>query len=143
MNLKALVASLSDEEKKELLEIMSATNDDVIVRDESRNVQNPSIDDSRWQHEEPVSQSVDPDFTMNKKTQLNKQKRREKVKGSDNTWTDTGEHRDVETPNTARTPRNRVPPKKKTVKCHVCGKNSTVNASLIYGEYYRCDRCIG
>ena len=36
MNLKALVASLSDEEKRELLEIMSATNDDVIVRDESR-----------------------------------------------------------------------------------------------------------
>ena len=66
MNLKALVASLSDEEKRELLEIMSATNDDVIVRDESR-MQNPSIDDSRWQHEEPVSQSVDPDFTMNKK----------------------------------------------------------------------------
>lgn len=144
MNLKALVASLSDEEKKELLEIMSSTNDDAIVReDEPRNTHPPFIDDSRWQHEEPVSQSVDPDFTMNKKTQLNKQKRREKVRASDNTWTDTGEHRDVETPKTDRTPRNRVPPKKKTVKCHVCGKNSTINATLVYGEYYRCDRCTG
>ena len=124
------IQTLSDEQKAALLKAL--TGDDF----------KPEVE-SRLQNKEPISKAVDGDFTMHKKTELSKQKRREKVKGSENTWTDTGEHRDVETPDTARTPRNRSAPKKKTVRCHVCSKDFTINASLVYGEYYRCDRCTG
>ena len=130
MSMDDFIQTLSDEQRAALLKAL--TGDDF----------KPEVE-SRWQHEEPISEAVDGDFTMHKKTELSKQKRREKVKASDNTWTDTGEHRDVETPDTARTPRNRSAPKKKDVTCHICGKKSKVNASLMYGEFYRCDRCTG
>ncbi len=109
--------------------------------------------ESRWQHEEPVSESVDgtsrdveikEDFTVKREpTKFHKSK--EPVRARANTWTDEGECRgkDVETPNVTPTPRTRKAPAKKTVKCHACGKTEKVNASLVFGEYYRCDRCIG
>ena len=96
--------------------------------------------------EEPTkSKPTVEDFAMHKKNDsvLGKNRCREAVKAQANTWTDTGEHKDVSTPDTARTPRNRAAPKKKKVRCHVCGKDFTINANLVYGEYYRCDRCIG
>lgn len=96
--------------------------------------------------EEPVKTKPKvEDFTMRKdgNNALGKTGRKEPVKAKANTWTDTGEHKDVSTPDAARTPRNRVAPKKKKVRCHICGKDFTINASLVYGEYYRCDRCIG
>ena len=74
---------------------------------------------------------------------LDKTRRRETVKARANTWTDTGEHKDISTPEATRTPRNRPAPKKKDVTCHICGKKDKVNASLVYGEFYRCDRCTG
>ena len=84
--------------------------------------------------------SVSEDFSVTRKED-NKSKRQ--VRGGENTWVDTGEHRDVETPNVQRTPRNRAAPKKKNVTCNACGKKFNVNASIVYGEYYRCDRCVG
>ena len=35
------------------------------------------------------------------------------------------------------------PPVIKEVICHVCGKKSKINAGLVHGEFYRCDRCSG
>jgi DNA-directed RNA polymerase subunit RPC12/RpoP len=117
--------------------------------------------ESRWQHEEPASEAVDgvaeqkpetsrakdaEDFTMHKKTDsgLPKSGRREPVRARKNTWVDTGsEAKDVTTPEVNRTPRNRKPPAKKQVTCHACGKKFKVNANIVYGEYYRCDRCTG
>tara|TARA_R100000278_G_C5475404_1_gene166223 strand:+ start:953 stop:1336 length:384 start_codon:yes stop_codon:yes gene_type:complete len=86
---------------------------------------------------------ITDDFRVVKKSSLSSNRRREPVKAKGNTWTDTGEHRDVQTPNVQRTPRNRVAPKKKNVTCNACGKTFKVNASIVYGEYYRCDRCVG
>jgi hypothetical protein len=65
------------------------------------------------------------------------------VKAGTNTWSDTGEHKDVVTPDTSRTPRNRKTPNKKTVICNACGRKEKIQASLVYGEYYRCSRCVG
>jgi len=141
MSMDEFIKTLTEEQKKALLKALSGGSFDPEVPNKPFTTHPPFID--RLQHEEPISEAVDGDFTMHKKTELSKQKRREKVKASDNTWTDTGEHRDVETPDTARTPRNRPTPKKKTVRCHICSKDFTINASLLYGEYYRCDRCTG
>ena len=100
--------------------------------------------ESRWQHEEPISETVDgpvqdaevkEDFSVTRKpTKFSKSK--EPVRARKNTWTDEGECRgkDLETPNVKRTPRNRKPPAKKTVRCHACGKTEKVNASLVFGN---------
>jgi formylmethanofuran dehydrogenase subunit E len=93
---------------------------------------------------EQTKQIIKDDFTMTKQSELPSNGRRAPVKAKENTWKDTGsDAKGIETPDIQPTPRTRQPPKKKTVKCHVCGKNSVVNANLVYGEFYRCDRCIG
>jgi formylmethanofuran dehydrogenase subunit E len=98
--------------------------------------------------EEPVEQpneKIVEDFTMHKDKGSNgvKDRRKQPVKAKANTWTDTGEHREVATPDVQRTPRNRPTPKKKDVLCNACGKTFKVNANIVYGEYYRCERCVG
>ena len=65
------------------------------------------------------------------------------VKFKKNNWQDNGEFKDVETPEVKRTPRKRNAPTKKKVECHVCGKEFTMNANLVYGEFIRCNRCTG
>lgn len=145
MSMNDFIQTLSDEQRAALLKAL--TGDDF----------KPEVE-SRWQHEEPISEAVDgpqqqeskskptaEDFTMRKDTgsTLDKTRRREAVKARANTWTDTGEHKDISTPEATRTPRNRPTPKKKDVTCHICGKKYKVNASLVYGEFYRCDRCTG
>jgi len=93
--------------------------------------------------QEKVHEQAEQDFAMHKNNNLQSNSRRVPVQAQQNTWTDEGELKDVTTPEIKRTPRTRKSPRKKTVKCHVCGKESKVNASLVYGEYYRCDRCTG
>lgn len=129
MNLNALVASLSEEERYELLNILSATNEDVVE------VTTPP----------PKASARDNnDFTMKSPSKISTQKkRRTPVKAQKNTWADTGEHRDVETPEVVKTPRNRKPPQKKTVTCSACGSKHEINANLVQGQYYRCERCVG
>ena len=131
MNLNALVASLSEQEKQELLNILSANNEDVITLP-CNTTPPPEI-------------FKDPnDFTMHSKNSVpQKNRRKVPVKAQQNTWTDTGEHRDISTPEFTKTPRNRKPPKKKTVTCSACGSKSKVNANLIQGQYYRCEKCVG
>ena len=83
---------------------------------------------------------VGDDFRVNRK---DSGPRREAVKAGENTWSDTGEHKDVETPDIEPTPRNRKKTQKVEKKCHVCGKIFQVHPRLISGEFWRCDRCIG
>lgn len=83
------------------------------------------------------------DFTMKSKNGIKSQKRREKVTARKNTWSDTGENKDVQTPDISMTPRTRPPAKMVDMNCHVCGKTFTINSSLVFGQFYRCDRCSG
>jgi len=84
--------------------------------------------------------SVNEDFTVNRDLP---NKGKAPVSGGKNTWEDTGELSDVKTPDFEKTPRNRPSPKTKEVSCHVCNKGFIVNESLLYGEFYRCNSCIG
>ena len=84
--------------------------------------------------------SVDSNFRVQRKESG---PRREAVKARKNTWSDNGEHKDIDTPDIEPTPRNRKKAHKVEKKCHVCGKVFPVHPSLISGEFWRCDRCIG
>lgn len=132
------VNTLTDEQRASLLKAL--TGDD--LKGEVK------VDSGRRQHEEPISEAVDGDFTMHRgesQHRLSKDKRRLPVRGArENKFVDDSkEHSDVSTPSTKVTPRNRKPPTTKSVTCHICKKTFKINASLVYGEYFRCDRCIG
>jgi len=134
MSMDEFVNTLTDEQRASLLKAL--TGDD--FKGEVK------VDSGRWQHEEPASEAVDGDFSMKPNDAL-VSKRRSPVRAGKNTWVDSGECRgkEVETPDIKPTPRNRKPPAMKEVICHVCGSKSKVNAGLVHGEFYRCDRCSG
>jgi hypothetical protein len=127
------IKTLTEEQKQALLKALSGGSFEPEVSDK------PVTDDARWLHEEPVSEAVDGDFSMKK----NIKPRRSIVQAGENTWVDEGEDRHIKTPEIKRTPRNRSAPKMREVKCSACGKVSKINAGLVFGEYYRCERCIG
>ena len=134
MNLRNFVQGLTIEERTELLDIL--TEDSL-----TWTTMPPYIEDILSQ-EVVHKKNKTEDFTMNKNNSITN-KKKEPVVAKENTWSDTGEDRHIKTPEIKATPRNRKPPKKKNVTCYVCGKKNSVNANLIYGEFYRCDNCIG
>jgi DNA-directed RNA polymerase subunit RPC12/RpoP len=91
--------------------------------------------------EEP-KQEVGEDFYVSVKHE-DGDRRKRPVVGGENTWEDTGEHKDIETPDVAPTPRNRPPAKKIKRACHICGKKFEIDPSLVSGEYVRCNTCTG
>ena len=80
-------------------------------------------------------------FITSSKPRLANQKRREPVRAKQNTWNDSGEDRNIETPQYQPTPRTREKIEKISVQCHACKKEFTIDPRFVYGEYYRCDRC--
>ena len=125
MSMDKFVNSLTDEQKQALLE--------ALMGGESQEVPK----------KQPVREVKDSFIANTKKGQSNVQnnKRREPVRGRENRWEDTGEFRDIETPDVERTPRRRAPPRKIDIECASCGKSFKVDSRFVYGEYYRCNRC--
>lgn len=133
MSMKDFVDTLNDEQKQALL---AALNN----KDSAASQAVPE------EVNQETKRKIVEDFTMHKESSLQNNSRRMPVKARNNTWSDSGTEArgaETETPNIERTPRTRKPPQKKKVNCSVCGKPNTINASLIYGQYYRCDNCIG
>lgn len=127
MSMKDFVNTLNEEQKKALLAALSDDSNPILshipaeVKDETKTV-------------------INEDFVMNK-NQTVSGKRKEPVKAKNNQWVDTGEFKDVVTPEVKRTPRNRDAPKKLKTKCYVCGKNFEADSRFVFGEFHRCDRC--
>ena len=71
--------------------------------------------------------------------------RRRPVKGGANTWVDTGEDRneDTVTPDFKPVTRSRPEATKVDKTCIACKKIVQVNPAIVYGEFYRCDKCGG
>jgi hypothetical protein len=132
MNLKAFVDGLTLEERRDLLNILTENSSPVEMLNNS---------DKPEPIEEDFLKKNNPEFTMN--SEKAERPRRSTVKARQNTWRDEGEDRHIETPTVNPTPRNRKPPAKKAVTCSGCGKKENVQSSLVYGEYYRCSRCVG
>jgi hypothetical protein len=131
---------LNDEQKQALLKAL--VGDSPTVASVPKEVRKESI--KKIQSSTPPA-SVNEDFTMFKQDSNSNTntRRKEAVRARKNEWKDTGESRDVETPQFERTPRRREPYKKVEVECHVCGKSFKEDPKIIHGEYYRCNRCTG
>lgn len=94
------------------------------------------------QKRERPEKTVNEDFSVS--TNSNDVKRRTPVKARKNQWVDNEDlMRDIETPETRRTPRDRKKANSVEVECHVCGKVFKMNSNLVFGEYHRCNRCGG
>lgn len=128
---------LNDEQKQALLKAL--VGDSPTVASVPPEVKQESI--KHIQSSTPTA-SVKEDFTMHRQDD-NNVRRKEPVRARKNEWQDTGEFRDIETPQFDRTPRRRPPHKKVEVECHVCGKTFKEDPKYVHGEYYRCNRCTG
>ena len=90
--------------------------------------------------------SKDLDFSIERQETDDKQRnaRREPIQVGENQFTDDGiEDKNITTPDVALTPRKRPEATKVEVICHVCDKTYHVNPSLLGGEFYRCNECVG
>ena len=99
------IDSLSEEQKKKLLQALG----------------NQNITSTK-------TAQVDENFIVKKADVPSQTRRKEAVKARNNEWEDTGEFRDISTPD---------------VECHVCGKSFKIDPRFAYGEYYRCNKCSG
>ncbi|NBP01087.1 MAG: hypothetical protein EBU90_13320 [Proteobacteria bacterium] len=96
----------------------------------------------KTQQKEELVEDNKNDFRMNKSID-NKNKRKEPVRAKENTWVDTGEKRDIITPEFTPVARTREAPEKIKIKCHICGRMTEVDNRFVYGEFYRCNNCTG
>lgn len=129
MSMEDFVKTLNEEQKKALLDAL--------------NNNTPSVQHVPAKINNQTKKAINESFIVETKPKLQNQQRREPVQSRGNTWVDTGESRDILTPDTERTPRRREPPKKHMVECHVCGKEFKADKRFMYGEFVRCDRCVG
>ena len=132
--------SLSPEQKQKMIQMLMED-----TTEESEFIAPSSPDDDSVDHSDSpknkVAARVNDDFTVSREEQQNG---RQAVRARENRWEDDGiEHMDIETPDVKRTARNRSKPGKKRVECHVCGKTFSVNPTLAFGEYHRCNKCTG
>lgn len=131
---KKLLESLTPEQKNELVQGLLNSN--------------VKSDEVPPQGEEASQESeVKEDFTVSRSQDF-LEKRKSAVKARNNQWVDEGEDRDpdfdpIKFEKMGRASRGRGKAKKKTIECHVCGKTFSINASLVHGEYIRCNKCTG
>lgn len=128
---KTILASLTEEQKRAIIADLLKTSTQVQTKTE------PKPEEAFSSKPRSV---VNEDFTITKEEKGN---RKSAVRFHKNEWEDIGEFAEVKTPERKITPRNRKPPNKVTLECHVCGREFQQNASMVYGEYHRCNHCTG
>ena len=138
MSMNDFINMLNDEQKQALLKAL--IGDSPTVASVPKEVKKESI--KKIQSSTPPA-SVNEDFTVFKQDSNSNTRRKEAVRARKNEWKDTGEFREVETPQFDRTPRRRQPHKRVEVECHVCGKSFKEDPKFVHGDYYRCNRCTG
>jgi hypothetical protein len=152
-NFDEFFLSLSNEQKQKLMEsIMNSSNVEenkpkktTRAKKTTKTVKPKTVKQNN--KEEAVSSSnplvvVNEDFTVTKSQ--NSDNRKTPVRFKRNEWHDSGdEFKEIITPQEKITPRNRKPPEKVTLECHICGKEFKQNSSNVFGEFHRCNRCTG
>jgi hypothetical protein len=135
---KALLNTMTAEQKAELLNsLMGSLKEDAPA--EPAPIQEETVSSK------PQS-NITEDFRVVQNEQL--EKRKSPVRARKNQWVDEGEDRDPDFDpqkfeRMGKTSRNRGKVKKRTVECHVCGRDFQVNPAFVHGEYIRCNRCTG
>lgn len=138
MSMNDFINMLNDDQKQALLKAL--VGDSPSISSVPTEVKQESV--KHIQSSMP-SASVSEDFKVYTRQDNSNVRRKEPVKARKNEWRDTGEFRDVETPQFERTPRKRQPHKRVEVECHVCGKTFKEDPKCVHGDYYRCNRCTG
>ncbi|MAZ56605.1 hypothetical protein CL653_02340 [bacterium] len=95
---------------------------------------------------ESPSTTTEEYLASSKKDSVLKDKSSSPVSAKENTFIDEGtDHKDSNnvTPEISLTKRGRPPTRYKEAVCHVCGKKDSVNESLSFGDFYRCNNCTG
>jgi len=138
MSMNDFVKMLSNEQRLALLKALQ--NDSPALSEVPKEVKQDTIKQIENSTQKDQN-NVSDDFKVSSIKKNNK--RREPVRGRENRWKDEGEFRDIETPKVDRVARNRPAHKKAEVECSVCGKPFKVDPKYIYGEYHRCNRCVG
>jgi hypothetical protein len=130
MSMDEFIKTLTSEQKQALLNALTDKD-------------NTHSDTEPKTEREEVPKSIQNSFIVDSKKPSPNNRRREAVKARKNDWVDTGEDRHIETKYGARTPRNRESHKKMDVECSVCGRSFKADPRYVYGEYHRCNRCVG
>jgi DNA-directed RNA polymerase subunit RPC12/RpoP len=127
--MKNFVDTLSEEQKQALLEALNKDKNIVLAHVD------PEV-------KEQTKNIISEDFTMKQQSNSINKKRKEPVRARENLWKDTGEAKDIITPEIKPpTPRTRKPPTKVELQCHICNKKFETDKRFVFGEYNRCDRC--
>lgn len=138
--IKALLESLTDEQKQEIIENISSQ---LSIKDIK-----PKLEEDKQLVKETDLDSTESkeDFTMSKHSKK-LQRGKEPVKFKKNQWVDDGEFQlegEKEWSESRRkTDRRRPKAKKVELECSVCGRSFMSHPAHVYGEYHRCNRCGG
>jgi formylmethanofuran dehydrogenase subunit E len=131
------IESLSPEQMSQFQQVFKTIGDTMGVETKEEPEQKEEIASSNIE--------VNEDFTVTRK--INDSTRRNPVKAKKNKWVDDGsfqlEGEEEFSSDRKRSSRNRGKTKKLELECSVCGKKYMEHASLVYGEYHRCNRCGG
>jgi len=143
--LKSLLQSLTEEQKAKLMASLmypdSNPDSDPEPEDEPPRLAIPTSD-------RPQGKTVvNSDFTVVRDNAVTAGLR-QPVKAKPNQWKDIGYDSDPDFEaekyeKLGRVARRKSGPKKVKIECHVCGKSFSANASTVYGEFVRCNRCTG
>ena len=145
MDLNNFFNSLTDDQKTQLDNALLSSVDSP-KNDDKPKAKAKTKTKKAVEPKKPPQITVDDNFTVTKAESVDSQNRRkEPVRARKNEWKDTGEFRDVHSPDYDLTPspRKREAPKKIDVDCHVCGRSFKADQRFVFGEYHRCNRCIG
>lgn len=136
---------MSDDIVKKLLESLTPEQKDELVNGLLASNVKSDVPKEEIEQTQKGASEITEDFRVVRDAPDNT--RKAPVKARKNQWVDVGEDRDADFDyakfEKMKTPRKRSQPRKRDVECHVCGKTFSVNESLIYGEYMRCNRCTG
>ena len=147
---KTLLESLTDEQKAHLVQGLMEASERPPVKVKTRDLPTRKSKLEDQEQEETVSSkpqsNVTEDFRVVQNDKL--EKRKSPVRARKNQWVDEGEDRDPDFDpqkfeSMGKSSRNRGKVNKRTIECHVCGRNFQVNPAYIHGEYTRCNRCTG
>lgn len=141
---------MSDDVLSTVLNMLTKEQKEQLVAKLITDVGNLQTEEQKEGVTQPASppRRVNEDFSVTKsQEQLNKQKR--PVKAKANTWTDTGEKKDLDYDPAkyeamGRKARETSPRDVMIEKrCHVCGKDFKIHSSLVMGSFIRCNNCTG
>lgn len=134
MSLEDFVNTLTDDQRQALLEALIPRKE----LETANEVKSKVVNEAK-----KILKKVNKDFTVTRPK--DEKPGRVPVRAKENTWKDEKDvYPDDEFPQKReRIQRDRKAVKKVELECSVCGRTFFEHPSSVYGEYHRCNRCVG